>query len=593
MGESIAGIKRTHRCGELTNNDIGKKVTVMGWAHKRRDLGSLIFVDLRDRAGLVQVVFDSSKQPEAFQKAEAVRSEFVLAIVGEVVKRDPETYNPKISTGEIEIRAEEIRILSKSETPPIYIEEDTDTNELVRLKYRYLDIRRPDMQRTLMLRAKAANIARDYFAEQGFIEIETPMLINSTPEGARDYLVPSRIHPGSFYALPQSPQLFKQMLMVAGMDRYIQIVKCFRDEDLRAERQPEFTQIDLEMAFIDVDDVIEVNEGFIKKVFKETIGVDVETPLPRLSYQEAMDRYGSDKPDTRFELELVNVTDIANGCGFKVFADAAANGGSVRGINAKGCGEKFSRREIDALTEFVKIYKAKGLAWIQIEEGELKSPITKFLSEDETKSLLERMEAEKGDLLLFVADKNQIVYDALGQLRLELGRKLELMDKNVYKFLWVTEFPLLEYDQEEKRYVAKHHPFTSPMDEDVVLLDTEPEKVRAKAYDIVLNGVEMGGGSIRIHNNELQAKMFELLGFSNEEAKNKFGYLLEAFKYGTPPHGGLAYGFDRMIMLLTGKDNIRDVIAFPKVQNASCPLSQAPTEVEPKQLKELHIKLDK
>lgn len=592
MGENIAGLKRTHRCGELTNNDIGKKVTVMGWTHKRRDFGSLIFVDLRDRAGIIQVVFDSSKQPEAFKKAETVRSEYVLAIVGEVVKRAPETFNPKISTGEIEIRAEQIRILSKSETPPIYIEEDIDTNELVRLKYRYLDIRRPDMQKNLMLRHKAAKITRDYFSEQGFVEIETPMLINSSPEGARDYLVPSRIHPGSFYALPQSPQLFKQILMAAGMDRYMQIVRCFRDEDLRADRQPEFTQIDLEMAFIDVDDIIEVNEGFIKKVFKETIGVDVQLPLQRLSYQEAMNRYGSDKPDTRFELELINVSDIAKGCGFKVFADAVERGGSVRGINAKGCGEKFSRREIDALTDFVKIYKAKGLAWIQVEEGELKSPITKFLSEEETKKLLERMGAEKGDLLLFVADKNEIVYDALGQLRLELARKLDLLDKTKYNFLWVTEFPLLEYDEEEKRFVAKHHPFTCPMDEDIPLLETDPGKVRAKAYDIVLNGVEIGGGSIRIHSSELQSKMFKLLGFSEEDAWSKFGYLLEAFKYGTPPHGGLAYGFDRMLMLIAGKDNIRDVIAFPKVQNASCPMTSAPTPVDAKQLKELHIKSD-
>lgn len=592
MEENIAGMKRTHRCGELTNNDVGKKVTVMGWAQKRRDFGSLIFVDLRDRAGLVQVVFDSSKQPKVFEKAEIVRGEYVLAITGEVVKRDPETYNAKISTGEIEIRAEEIRILSKSETPPIYIEEETDTNELLRLKYRYLDLRRPDMQRTLMLRHKAAKIARDYFSEQGFVEIETPMLIKSSPEGARDYLVPSRVHPGSFYALPQSPQLFKQILMVSGMDRYIQIVRCFRDEDLRAERQPEFTQIDLEMSFVDVDDIIEVNEGFIKKVFEETIELKVQTPFPRLTYAEAMDRFGSDKPDTRFGLELINVSDIAKGCGFKVFADAVAHGGSVRGINAKGCGEKFSRREIDALVDFVKIYRAKGLAWIQVEAGELKSPITKFLSEEETTKLLEKMGAENGDLLLFVADKNEVVYDALGQLRLEIGRKLDLLDKTKYNFLWVTEFPLLEYDEEEKRFVAKHHPFTCPMDEDIPLLDTEPGKVRAKAYDIVLNGVEIGGGSIRIHSSELQSKMFETIGIGPEEAMLKFGYLLEAFKYGTPPHGGLAYGFDRLMMLITGKESIRDVIAFPKIQNASCPMTQAPSGVDIKQLKELHIKLD-
>lgn len=591
MGENIAGLKRTHRCGELTNNDIGKKVTVMGWAQKRRDFGSLIFVDLRDRAGIVQVVFDSSKYPEAFKKAEKVRNEYVLAIVGEVIKREPETYNSKIPTGEIEVMAEQIRILSKAETPPIYIEEEIDTNETTRLKYRYLDLRRPDMQRTLMLRHKAAKIARDYFSGQGFIEIETPMLIKSSPEGARDYLVPSRVHPGSFYALPQSPQLFKQILMASGMDRYMQIVRCFRDEDLRADRQPEFTQIDLEMAFVDVNDIIEVNEGFIKKVFEETIGVKVELPIKRMTYQEAMDRYGSDKPDTRFGFELINISDVVKDCGFKVFADAVAHGGSVRGINAKGCIEKFSRREIDAFVEFVKTYRAKGLAWIQVEADELKSPITKFFSEDETKKILERMGAEPGDILFFVADKNEVVYDALGQLRLELGRKLDLMDKTKYNFLWVTEFPLLEYSEEEKRYVAKHHPFTSPMDEDVHLLETEPGKVRAKAYDIVLNGVEMGGGSIRIHNNELQSKMFKFLGFTREEAKSQFGYLLEAFKYGTPPHGGLAYGFDRMMMLITGKESIRDVIAFPKIQNASCPMTQAPSNVDAKQLKELHIRL--
>ena len=593
MSESMQGLKRTHRCTEVGVQDIGNKVTVMGWAHKRRDLGGVIFVDMRDRSGIVQVVFNTSLCEETFSKAETIRGEYVLAVTGEVIKRAPETVNPKLTTGEIEIIATDLRILSKSETPPIYIEEDSDVNEAVRLKYRYLDLRRPDMQRNLMIRHKAAKITRDYFAEKGFIEIETPILTKSTPEGARDYLVPSRIHDGKFYALPQSPQLFKQLLMLAGMDRYMQIVKCFRDEDLRADRQPEFTQIDLEMAFVDVDNIIEVNEGFIKKVFKEINDIDVEIPFKRIPYSEAMNRYGSDKPDTRFGLELVDLSDIVKDSGFKVFADAAAKGGSVRGINAKGCGQKFSRREIDSLVEFVKIYKAKGMAWIQVEAGgELKSAITKFLNEDEIKKILERMGAEEGDLLLFVADKNEIVYDALGQLRLELARKLDLLDKSKYEFLWVTEFPLLEYDEEEKRYAAKHHPFTSPMDEDIHLLETSPGEVRAKAYDIVLNGVEIGGGSIRIHSTELQSIMFKCLGFTEEQAWDRFGFLLEAFKYGTPPHGGLAYGFDRLIMLLTGKDNIRDIIAFPKVQNASCPLTQAPSDVELKQLKELHVKVD-
>ncbi len=592
MSESISGLKRTHRCTELSSKNIGEKVTVMGWAHKRRDLGGVIFIDLRDRSGIVQVVFNTSLCQETFSKAETIRSEYVLAVMGEVVKRAPETVNPKLETGDIEIIVSDLRILSKSETPPIYIEEDTEVNEAVRLKYRYLDLRRPDMQRNMILRHKAAKIARDYFSEKGFIEIETPMLTKSTPEGARDYLVPSRVHEGKFYALPQSPQLFKQLLMLSGMDRYFQIVRCFRDEDLRAERQPEFTQIDLEMAFVDVDDVIEVNEGFIKRVFEEIIGLKVKTPFQRIPYQEAMDRFGSDKPDIRFGLELVDISDLVGNSGFKVFSDAVAKGGSVRSINAKGCGEKFSRREIDSLVEFVKIYKAKGLAWIQVEKNELKSAITKFLSEEEVKGILERMDAQPGDLLLFVADRNEVVYDSLGQLRLELARRLNLLDKNRYEFLWVTEFPLFEYNEDEKRYEAKHHPFTSPMDEDVHMLESELGKVRAKAYDIVLNGVELGGGSIRIHSTELQSRMFKCLGFTQEEAWKRFGFLLEAFKYGTPPHGGLAYGFDRMMMLLTGSDNIRDVIAFPKVQNASCPLTQAPSEVDGKQLKELHLRVD-
>ncbi len=592
MGESIYGLKRTHRCAELGLADIGKRVTVMGWTHKRRDLGGVIFIDLRDRSGVLQVVFNTAIGEELFEKAESIRNEYVLAVIGDVVKRAPETVNPKIPTGEIEVVAKELRILSKAETPPIYIEEDSEVNETVRLKYRYIDLRRPDMQNNLILRHRVMKIARDYYDANGFLEIETPILTKSTPEGARDYLVPSRVHPGSFYALPQSPQLFKQLLMVAGFDRYFQIAKCFRDEDLRADRQPEFTQIDIEMSFVNVEDVLTVNEGFIKKVFKESLGIEIETPIKRMPYREAMDRFGSDKPDIRFGLELKNISDIVENCGFKVFSDAVKNGGSVRTVNAKGCGAKFSRREIDSLVEFVKIYRAKGMAWIAVEENELKSAITKFLSEDEINNILKRVEAEPGDLICFIADRNEIVYDALGQLRLELARRLDLLDKSEYKFLWITEFPLYEYDEEEKRWTAKHHPFTSPMDEDIPYLETDPGRVRAKAYDIVLNGVEIGGGSIRIHSQELQSKMFELLGFSNEQAWEKFGHLLEAFKYGTPPHGGMAYGLDRLIMLMTGKNSIRDVIAFPKVQNASCLMTNAPDIVDIKQLKELHIKTD-
>jgi aspartyl-tRNA synthetase, bacterial type len=590
MGETIYGMKRTHRCAELSIGNVGETITVMGWAHKRRDLGGVIFVDLRDRSGLLQVVFNEQNGEEMFHKAETIRSEYVLAITGEVVKRAPETVNPKLQTGEIEIMVKELRVLSKAETPPVQIEEDSDVNEMVRLKYRYIDLRRPDMQRNLMLRHRVAKIARDYYDSQGFLEIETPMLGKSTPEGARDYLVPSRVHPGKFYALPQSPQQYKQLLMVSGYDRYMQITKCFRDEDLRADRQPEFTQIDLEMSFVNVEDVLTINEGFIKKVFKEAMDIELETPFKRLTYQEAMDRFGSDKPDIRFGLELVNISDLVADCGFKVFADAVKNGGSVRAINAKGCAAKFSRREIDSLVEFVKIYKAKGMAWIAVEENELKSAITKFFNDAEVKAILERMKAEPGDLICFIADKNSVVYDSLGALRLELARRLELLDKNVFQFLWVTEFPLLEYDEEEKRWAAKHHPFTSPMDEDIDYLDTDPGRVRAKAYDIVLNGVEIGGGSIRIHMQDLQSRMFKLLGHTEEGVWDKFGHLLEAFKYGVPPHGGLAFGLDRLVMLMAGRNSIRDVIAFPKVQNASCPLMNAPDVVEPKQIRELHIK---
>lgn len=589
--EALCGMKRTHMCAELRSQDIGKEITVMGWVQSRRNLGGLIFINLRDRSGIVQVVFNFNENKELFEKAENLKSEYVIGVKGEVIGRTPENINPRMATGEIEIKAKELRIFSPSETPPFYIEEDVDANELLRLKYRYLDLRRPDMQSNFILRHRVAKLARDYYDSMGFLEVETPMLTRSTPEGARDYLVPSRVHPGKFYALPQSPQLFKQLLMVSGFDRYFQIVKCFRDEDLRADRQPEFTQIDIEMSFVDEDDVISINEGFIKKAFKEILGIEFNEPFIRMPYREAMDRFGSDKPDIRFGLELVNISDLVENSGFKVFSDAVKNGGSVRAINAKGCGAKFSRKEIDSLGEFVKENKAKGLAWIVVGEDGLKSPITKFLTEEETRAILQRLEAEPGDLLCFVADKNEIVYNALGQLRLELARRLNLIDKNDYKFLWVTEFPLLEFNEEENRWEAKHHPFTSPRDEDIPYLDTDPGRVRAKAYDLVLNGTEIGGGSIRIHSQELQTKVFNLLGFTQEEAWNRFGFLLEAFKYGVPPHGGMAFGFDRLIMLMAGRNSIRDVIAFPKLQNASCPLTNAPSEVEEKQLKELNIEV--
>lgn len=592
MGESIYGLTRSHRCAELTSKNIGETVTVMGWVQKQRNLGSLVFVDLRDRTGIVQLVF-TDKDGEMFDKAKTIRSEYVLAVVGTVAARAPEAVNAKMATGEIEINARELRILSSSETPPIYIEENSEVNEITRLKYRYLDLRRPDMQRNFILRHRVAKVARDYYDENGFLEVETPILIKSTPEGARDYLVPSRVHPGKFFALPQSPQLYKQLLMVSGFDRYFQIAKCFRDEDLRADRQPEFTQIDIEMSFVNVDDVLTVNEGFVKRVFKEALGVELKTPFLRMPYAEAMERFGSDKPDIRFGMELVNVSELVADCGFKVFTDAVANGGSVRAINAKGCA-KFSRKEIDALVEVVRTYKAKGMAWISIDAGnELKSSFAKFMTEEEMKGLLEKVQAEPGDLICFVADKNSVVFDALGQLRLEVARKLNILDPEDYRFLWVTEFPLFEYDEEEGRFAAKHHPFTCPMDEDIALLDTEPGKVRAKAYDIVLNGVELGGGSIRIHMQELQAKMLEMLGFTPEDANRKFGFLLDAFKYGTPPHGGMAFGLDRMIMLMAKTSSIRDVIAFPKVQNASSPMDNAPDIVDGKQLEELHIDITK
>jgi len=591
MEETISGMKRTHMCNDLSLKDVLEKVTVMGWVHKRRDLGGVIFIDLRDRSGILQIVFHMDDDEEIFRKAETLRNEYVIAVRGIVVKRDPETINPKIDTGEIEVKVNELRILSVAETPPIYIEENTDANELLRLKYRYLDLRRPDMQKNIILRHKIAKLARDYYDSNGFIEIETPMLTRSTPEGARDYLVPSRLHPGKFFALPQSPQLFKQILMISGFDKYYQLARCFRDEDLRADRQPEFTQIDVEMSFVDVDDVISINEGFVKKAFKEILGIEFSEPFVRLSYQEAMDRFGSDKPDMRFGLELIDLSDIVKNSGFRVFSDPIKNGGSVRAINAKGCGEKFSRREIDSLEDFAKENRAKGMAWIVVEENEIKSAISKYLGEEEMKAILNRVNAAPGDLICFAADKNEIVWNVLGQLRLEIARKLDLINKNEYKFLWVTKFPLLEYSEEEGRWVAKHHPFTSPMDEDVKYMETDPGRVRAKAYDLVLNGVELGGGSIRIHTQDLQSKMFKLLGFSNEQALERFGFLLEAFKYGTPPHGGMAFGFDRLVMLMAGRNTIRDVIAFPKIQNSSCPLTNAPDKVDDKQLKELHIKI--
>ncbi len=591
MEETISGMKRTHMCNDLSLKDVLEKVTVMGWVHKRRDLGGVIFIDLRDRSGILQIVFHMDDDEEVFRKAETLRNEYVIAVRGIVVKRDPETINPKIDTGEIEVKVNELRILSVAETPPIYIEENTDANELLRLKYRYIDLRRPDMQKNIILRHKIAKLARDYYDSNGFIEIETPMLTRSTPEGARDYLVPSRLHPGKFFALPQSPQLFKQILMISGFDKYYQLARCFRDEDLRADRQPEFTQIDVEMSFVDVDDVISINEGFVKKAFKEILGIEFSEPFIRLSYQDAMDRFGSDKPDMRFGLELIDLSDIVKNSGFRVFSDPIKNGGSVKAINAKGCGEKFSRREIDSLEDFAKENKAKGMAWIVVEENEIKSAISKYLGEEEMKAILNRVNAAPGDLICFAADKNEIVWNVLGQLRLEIARRLDLIKKNEYKFLWVTKFPLLEYSEEEGRWVAKHHPFTSPMDEDVKYMETDPGRVRAKAYDLVLNGVELGGGSIRIHTQDLQSKMFKLLGFSNEQASERFGFLLEAFKYGTPPHGGMAFGFDRLVMLMAGRNTIRDVIAFPKIQNSSCPLTNAPDKVDDKQLKELHIKI--
>lgn len=590
--ETMQGMKRTHMCGELTAADEGKTVVLTGWTAKNRLLGGLIFLTLRDRTGIVQISFNDETDREVFKKAERVRSEYVLAIRGRVAKRTKENINPDMKTGEIEVMAEEIRILNESETPPFYIEEGIDTNDALRLKYRYLDLRRPDMQRNMVMRHRVAKIARDYFDEQGFMELETPILTKSTPEGARDYLVPSRVHPGKFYALPQSPQQYKQLLMLAGYDRYFQIARCFRDEDLRADRQPEFTQMDMELSFVDIDTIIEINEGFIKKVFGEVLGIDIKTPFLRLPYKEAMDRFGSDKPDTRFGMELVDISDEVKDCGFKVFTDAVKNGGSVRCINAKGLGASLTRKTLDSLTEFVKTYRAKGMAWIVVEEGGLRSQITKFLDEDTVNEILKKADAQPGDGILIVADKNSVVYDALGALRIEVANRFDMIDKTKFNFLWVVEFPLFEYSEEEGRYMAMHHPFTAPMDEDIDLLDTDQAAVRAKAYDIVLNGTEIGGGSLRIYNTALQQKMFEKLGFTKEQAWERFGYLLEAFKYGTPPHGGMAYGLDRLVMIMAGCDSIRDVIAFPKVQNAAELMTNSPDVVDDIQLKELSLKLD-
>ena len=591
MAESMLGLKRSHRCTEVTTANIGQDVTVMGWVQKSRNKGGIIFVDLRDRSGILQIIFEESDcGAESFAKAEKLRSEYVIAVTGRVEARSG-AVNENLATGAIEVRANSLRILSESETPPFPIEENSKTKEELRLKYRFLDLRRPDMQRNLLLRSKIAILTRQFLAEEGFLEIETPTLIKSTPEGARDYLVPSRVHPGSFYALPQSPQLFKQLLMCSGYDRYFQLARCYRDEDLRADRQPEFTQIDMELSFVDVDDVIDVNERLLHKLFKEILNVEIPQPIPRMTWQEAMDRFGSDKPDLRFGMELKNVSDVVKDCEFVVFKGALENGGTVRGINAEGQGH-MPRKKIDALVEFAKGYGAKGLAYIAIQEdGSYKSSFAKFMTEEQMQALISAMDGKPGDLLLFAADKNKVVWDVLGNLRLEIARQLDLLKKDDYKFLWVTEFPLLEYSEEQGRFVAMHHPFTLPMDEDWHLIDSNPGAVRAKAYDIVLNGTEIGGGSVRIHQSDIQSKMFEVLGFTPEKAQEQFGFLLEAFKYGVPPHAGLAYGLDRVVMLMGGCDSIREVIAFPKVKDASCLMTEAPTPVDPKQLEELGIEV--
>ena len=589
MAESMAGLKRSCRCTEVTEANVGQELTLMGWVQKSRNKGGIIFTDLRDRTGIIQIIFEESDcGAESFAKAERLRSEFTIAVTGVVEKRSGAA-NENLKTGSIEVRARSLRILSESEVPPFPIEENSKTREEVRLKYRYLDLRRPDLQRNILVRSRVATMVRQFLADEGFLEIETPTLIKSTPEGARDYLVPSRVHPGNFYALPQSPQLLKQLLMCSGFDRYFQLARCYRDEDLRADRQPEFTQIDMELSFVDVDDVIDVNERLLAYLFEKVLGVTVSLPIPRMTWQEAMDRFGSDKPDIRFGMELTNVTDVVRDCEFAVFKGAIENGGTVRGINAKGQGG-MPRKKIDKLVSFVKDYGAKGLAYIAIQEdGTVKSSFAKFMKEEEMSALIEAMGGEAGDLLLFAADKNKVVWDSLGALRLELARQMELLDKNEYKFLWITEFPLLEWSEEQNRFTAMHHPFTMPMEEDLAYIDRDPGRVRAKAYDIVLNGNEIGGGSVRIFNPEIQSKMFEVLGFTEEQAQAQFGFLLTAFKYGVPPHAGLAYGLDRLVMLMAKEDSIRDVIAFPKVKDASDLMTEAPARVTKEQLDELGI----
>ena len=591
MAESMNGLKRTHRCGELSIANAGETVTIMGWVQKNRNKGGLVFIDVRDRSGIIQVVFEEGSTDAALiDKAARLRSEYVIAIVGTVAKRSG-AVNENLSTGEIEVIPTELRILSEAETPPFPIEENSKTKEELRLKYRYLDLRRPDLQRNLLLRSRVATLTRQFLTEEGFLEIETPILGKSTPEGARDYLVPSRVHPGQFYGLPQSPQLFKQLLMCSGCDRYFQIAKCFRDEDLRADRQPEFTQIDMELSFVDVDDVIDVNERLLAKLFKDVLGVEVALPIPWMTWQEAMDRYGSDKPDTRFGMELTDVTEVVKDCEFVVFKGAIENGGTVRGINAKGQGG-MARKKIDKLVDFAKGFGAKGLAYIAIQEdGNVKSSFAKFMTEAQMNALIRAMNGEAGDLLLFAADKNKVVWDVLGSLRLELARQMELLNKDEYKFLWITEFPLLEWSEEQNRYVAMHHPFTMPMEEDLNYLESDPGRVRAKAYDITLNGNEIGGGSVRIFQDDVQERMFEALGFTKEQAQEQFGFLLDAFKYGVPPHAGLAYGLDRLVMLMAKEDSIRDVMAFPKVKDASCLMTAAPNLVDTKQLDELGLAL--
>ena len=591
MAESMQGLKRTHRCGELSAANVGETVTIMGWVQKNRNKGGLVFTDVRDRSGIIQVVCEEGTTDAAIiEKAASLRAEYVVAVVGKVERRSG-AVNDKIATGEIEVIPSELRVLSESQTPPFPIEENSKTKEDIRLKYRYLDLRRPDLQRNLRMKSQVMTLTRQFFSDEGFLEVETPMLGKTTPEGARDYLVPSRIHPGSFYGLPQSPQLYKQLLMCSGVDRYIQIARCFRDEDLRADRQPEFTQIDMELSFVDVDDVIEVNEKYLKKLFKEVLDVDVQLPIQRMTWQEAMNRYGSDKPDLRFGMELTDVSEVVKDCGFGVFTAALENGGSVRGINAKGQGG-MPRKKIDKLTAFVKDYGAKGLAYVAIQEdGTVKSSFAKFMTEEQMQALIAAMNGEAGDLLLFAADKNKVVWDSLGALRIELAKQLELLDKNEYRFVWITEFPLLEWSEEQNRFVAMHHPFTMPMEEDLQYIESDPGRVRAKAYDIVLNGNEIGGGSVRIFQDDIQEKMFHALGFTDEQAYSQFGFLLDAFKYGVPPHAGLAYGLDRLVMLMAKQDSIRDVIAFPKIKDASCLMTEAPTPADTKQLEELGLEV--